>query len=262
MYPEDAVPAVFVSHGSPMAAMQRGPYQGALVKLGQRLKSSAVIAISAHWSSSATVFVSAAKEHHAIYDFGGFPHQLYDLTYSPAGDPALAKRIVNALRASGCKARLIDEGGLDHGVWMPLRLMYPEATVPVVPLSVPLRFTPKQLFELGLALAPYRGERCLILGSGGLVHNLTLFGGPKDQPIEWWAIEFDKWFAEKVAKHDLASLLDYKTLGPHANRAVPTFEHLAPVFIVLGAGCGYIRVETIARGFEYGSISMRSFALA
>ena len=245
-----------------MVAMERGPYQGALVKLGNRLKSSAVLAISAHWSSVATVFISAAERHNAIYDFGGFPRQLYDLTYSPPGHPALAKRIVNHLKTRGWKARLIDEGGLDHGAWMPLRLMYPEAAIPVVPLSVPLRLTPRQLFELGLALAPYRSEHCLILGSGGIVHNRALFrGGDREQPTERWAREFDRWFAERLAKHDIASLLDYRRFGPHAERAVPTFEHLAPVFIVLGAGCGYTRVETISGGFEYGLLSMRSFAL-
>ena len=245
-----------------MVAMQRGSYQGALVRLGRRVKPSAVLAISAHWWSQATVFVSAAESHKAIYDFGGFPRYLYDLSYSAPGDAALARRIADTLRASGCKARLINEGGLDHGVWMPLRLMYPEATVPVVPLSVPLGLTPKQLFEVGLALAPYRSESCLVFGSGGIVHNPLLFGGQKDQPTEWWARAFDKWFADKLARHDFASLFEYRRLGPFAERAAPTFEHLAPAFIVLGAGCGYIRVETIARGFEYGSISMRSFALA
>lgn len=263
MHAADPVPAVFLSHGSPMVAMERGPYQGALVKLGRRLKACAVIALSAHWSSVATVFVSGADAHDAIYDFGGFPRQLYDLTYSPPGHPTLAKGIANCLSTRGWKARLIDEGGLDHGVWMPLRLMYPEAEIPVVPLSVPLRLAPRQLFELGLALAPYRSQGCLILGSGGIVHNRTLFrGGEKDQPPERWAREFDRWFAEKLAKHDIASLLEYRRLGPHADRAVPTYEHLAPVFIVLGAGCGFRRVETIAGGFEYGLISMRSFAIA
>jgi len=262
MHAEEPVPPVFLSHGSPMVALERGPYQGALVKLGHRLKSSAIVAISAHWSSLATVFVSAAQGHEAIYDFGGFPRKLYDLTYSPPGEPALAKRISNDLRANGWRARLINEGGLDHGAWMPLRLMYPEAEIPVVPLSVPLALTPKQLFGLGLTLAPYRYENVLIMGSGGIVHNRTLFrGGEKDQPSERWAREFDKWFADKLARHDLASLFEYRRLGPYADRAVPTFEHLAPVFIVLGAGCGFTRVQTIAAGFEYGLISMRSFAL-
>lgn len=254
---------MFISHGSPAVAIERGAYQNALAAFGHRVQPDAVLAISAHSSSSNAVSIGAAARYQAVHDFGGFARALYDLTYSPPGSPGLAKRVASLLKEQGWAAELAEEGGLDHGAWVPLRLMYPEATIPVIPLAMPPHFNPQQLYKLGQALASLRSENVLILGSGGIVHNLLLFrGGPPDEAVVPWAKQFDDWFKQKLVEHDVASLLRYRELAPHAELAVPTFDHFAPVFPVLGAAAGYSRIETIFEGFQYGSISMRSFAIA
>ncbi len=255
-------PAVFISHGSPMVALERGPFQDALAAFGRRVHSKAIVAVSAHWGSSTSISISAAERYETIHDFGGFPPALYQLSYSPAGSPELAQRIASLFKSDGWP-EISTNRGLDHGVWIPLRLMYPEADIPVVQLSVPLDLTPQQLYDLGKTLQPLRAENIMIFGSGGIVHNLQLFrGGPVDQPVEPWAKEFDDWFEAKLKAHKIDDLIRYQELAPHAELAVPTFEHFAPVFIVLGAASDSDKIESIFEGFQYGALSMRSFAIA
>ena len=259
----ELAPAVFISHGSPMVALERGRYQESLAAFGQSHRPSAIVVVSAHWGSSSSIAVSRAERYEAVHDFGGFPRALYEITYAPPGLPGLAQRIAEQFQQAGWPAELVDNPGIDHGVWIPLRLMYPAADIPIVQLSVPLEFTPQQLFDVGKILKPMRSENILILGSGGIVHNLRLFrGGETNPPVEPWAQEFDNWFGDRLEQRDVASLLRFEEEGPHARLAVPTFEHLAPVFIVLGAADGYQTVRPIFQGFQYGSISMRSFAIA
>jgi len=258
----DVTPAVFISHGSPTVAIEHGPYQDALAVFGRRVQPDAIVVISAHSSSSSAISISGAERYRAVHDFGGFPRSLYELTYSPPGSPALAKRVLSLLDEQGWAAELSADNGLDHGVWVPLRVMYPEGTIPVVPLSVPPHFNPQQLYQLGQTLAPLRSESVMVLGSGGIVHNLRMFrGGPPEQPVASWAKEFDDWFELRLEEHDVASLLRYEALGPHSTLAVPTFDHFAPVFPVLGTAAACSHVETIFEGFQYGFISMRSFAI-
>ena len=146
-------------------------------------------------SSSSSIAISRAERYEAVHDFGGFPRALYEITYAPPGLPGLAQRIAGQLQQAGWPAELVDNPGIDHGVWIPLQLMYPAADIPIVQLSVPLEFTPQQLFDVGKILKPMRSENILILGSGGIVHNLRLFrGGETNPPVEPWAQEFDDWF--------------------------------------------------------------------
>lgn len=256
-------PAVFISHGSPMVAVERGPFQDALAAFGRLARPSAIVAISAHWGSSTSVSISAPERYETIHDFGGFPPALYELTYSPPGSPELALRIAGLLNSAGWTSEITSTRGLDHGVWIPLRLMYPEASIPVVQLSVPLDATPQQLYDLGTTLRPLRSENIMIFGSGGIVHNLRMFrGGPVDQPVEPWVREFDDWFKVKLEQRKIVDLIGYRELAPQAELAVPTFEHFAPVFIVLGAAPDSDKIEIIFEGFQYGALSMRSFAIA
>ncbi len=256
-------PAVFISHGSPMVAVERGPFQDALAAFGRRVRPQSMVALSAHWGSSTSVLISAADRYETIHDFGGFPPALYELRYAPLGSPALAQRIAGLLTSDGGKPEMTTTRGLDHGVWIPLRLMYPDADIPVVQISVPLDLTPQQLYEIGKTLQPLRSENIMIFGSGGIVHNLQMFrGGPIDQPVEPWVREFDDWFKAKLEQQKIADLLRYRELAPHPELAVPTFEHFAPVFIVLGAASDSDKIESVFEGFQYGALSMRSFAVA
>ena len=258
-----AMPAVFISHGSPMVALQYGPYQDALTEFGRTVRPSAIVAISAHWGSANTININGEARHSTMHDFGGFPPALYELTYNAPGSPQLAERIAGLLRENKWEARITSGRGLDHGVWIPLRLMYPAADIPVVELSVPLQFPPDELYRIGQVLAPLRREGALILGSGGVVHNLRLaYFEEVDHAVDPWAAQFDRWFADAVEHGKLNELFRFEEAAPHAQLAVPTFEHFAPVFVVLGAGLATGNVSTIYQGFEHGNISMRCFAIA
>jgi 4,5-DOPA dioxygenase extradiol len=256
------MPVAFISHGSPMVAIETGLYQDALERFGREHRPAAVVVISAHWDTSDAVFITSAAKHQLIYDFGGFPAELYELKYAAAGDPELAGRIHGVLRDADVPSALDKGRGLDHGVWVPLRLIYPEADVPVVELSIPGTRSPAELFRIGELLSPLRSEGVLILGSGGIVHNLRrLDWRHRDGPAEQWALDFDRWFTAKLEAWDIDGLLSYQQTAPSAVLAVPTNEHFHPVFVALGAAGGRGRIESIYEGFQYGTLSMRSFAV-
>jgi 4,5-DOPA dioxygenase extradiol len=256
------MPVVFVSHGSPMVAIETGPYQDALARFGRAHRPSAIVVISAHWDSGAAVRITSAARHRLIYDFGGFPQDLYELQYDAPGDPQLAGRIDALLREAGMAPTLDASRGIDHGVWIPLRLMYPDGGIPVVEVSFPGAMQPEQLFQVGKALAPLGSEGVLILASGGIVHNLRrLDWQHRNRPNEAWAETFDNWFARRLAEHDYEGLFGYQDRAPHAAWAVPTNEHFHPVFVALGAAGETAAAELIYEGFEYGTLSLRSFAL-
>ncbi len=254
--------AVFVSHGSPMSALESGAYQDALAAFGARWRPRAVVVVSAHWETGREVKVASAESQHLIYDFGGFPRELYEVQYPAKGAPAVAERVGELLAAADVRAELDAGRGLDHGVWVPLSLMYPQADVPVVALPVPMMMTPAELVRVGQALRPLREEGVMIVGSGGIVHNLRrLNWSGRAAPVEGWAAEFDNWFAERVKAWDVPALTGYAQGAPYAELAVPTAEHFHPVFVTLGAAGESPSVEWIHEGFEYGTLSMRSFAL-
>ncbi len=255
-------PVAFVSHGSPMVALDGGPYAQALEKFGAAFTPRAILVISAHWEHAHSVLITAAERPKLLYDFGGFPPALYDLTYEAAGDPALAREVQGALGEINVAATLDAERGWDHGVWIPLRLMYPQAAAPVVQMSLPLNSPPDQLFRIGETLGRLRNQRVLIVGSGGLVHNLQrIRPGQKDSPPHAWAEDFEKWAMEVIERQDFATLFGYRRYAAQARLAVPTPEHFAPLFVALGAAHPYSRVVTIFQGFHHASISMRCFAL-
>ena len=218
------IPAVFVSHGSPMVAIQTGPYQDALAQFGRTVRPRAILAISAHWGSSTTISVAGVARNRTICDFGGFPALLYELTYSAPGDPELASHIVGLLNEHGFQAAVTNDRGLDHGTWIPLRLMYPEADIPFVRMSVPLQLTPEELFKIGQALAPFHEQGVMILGSGGIVHNLRLVHfEDRDFPVERWAAEFDRWFADAVEQ---MTSLTYSATAPRRRMRSWRFQPL------------------------------------
>ena len=254
-------PSVFVSHGSPTEALERDPYTAALAEMGRRLTPRAIAVVSAHWTTERGVAVTSGTQHRLIYDFGGFPSELYRLEYPARGEPALASTIVRLARGAGFAAQPEPVRGLDHGAWVPLRLAWPGAEIPVVELSLP-ELPPEDLFRLGRALRPLRDEGVLVLGSGGIVHNLMLLQwNDHDAAPQAWAAEFDAWVAEHLAAGDVASVLDYRDRAPHAVRAAPTTEHIDPLFVSLGAALESERPFSIFEGFHYGSLGMRSFEL-
>ena len=252
-------PVLFVSHGAPTVALERGPYADALAGFGAAHPAPRAIAVvSAHWTAAGAVGITSAERHRLIYDFGGFPDALYALQYPAPGAPDVAARAARLLEAAGFSTRLDPVRGLDHGAWIPLRLAWPEARVPVVQLALP-DAPPESLLRFGAALAPLRDDGVLLVASGGLVHNLARvrFGDPATDP---WARAFDAWVAERVDLLDAAGLSRWRE-RPEAPLAAPTSEHLDPVLVAVGARAPEDRPATLYAGFQHGNLSMRSFAL-
>jgi 4,5-DOPA dioxygenase extradiol len=259
-----SVPAVFISHGSPMVAIEEDAYSEALRFFGEHLMlPRAIVVVSAHWEASTPIRVTASDKPNVIYDFGGFPEELYRLQYPCPGSPELADEIVEMLEAAGLAAAADPRRGLDHGAWIPLRHAFPAAEVPVVQVSLPQPRRIPALLRMGHALAPLRERGVLLLGSGGVVHNLRrVHFEDKAAPVEPWAREFDAWVAAKVEDRDLEGLTAYRTQAPHPELAVPTTEHFDPIFFTLGAALPGDHLIPIFEGFHHGSLSMRSFALS
>jgi 4,5-DOPA dioxygenase extradiol len=222
----------------------------------------AIVVVSAHFEEPGPIRVTSGERPETIHDFGGFPPALYRLSYPAPGAPALARAIVARLEAADLPATADPARGFDHGVWVPLRLAFPRAEVPVIAVSLPEPRTPGEVLRMGRALAPLRDEGALLVGSGVIVHNLRRARlDRRDGPVDGWAREFDGWIAGRVAARDVEALLGYRDRAPHAALAVPTPEHFDPLFFVLGTARDGDRLETVAEGFEYGNLSMRSFAL-
>lgn len=254
-------PTVFVSHGSPMTALDKGAYGAALAKFGGSVKPKAIALISAHWQEPGIRIASGARPG-MIYDFGGFPRQLYELKYDAPGSPDLAEEIAARMKDAGFDVQLDETRGWDHGVWVPLRLMFPAARIPVVEVSLPTRWTPQQLHKIGQALSGLRTSGVLIMGSGGIVHNLHRMNWrDKNATADPWAQDFQSWVKARVGQHDLESLFRYESQAPHARWAVPTAEHFAPLFPVVGAAGAAAELVPIFEGIEHGNMSMFSFEM-
>ncbi|HEY2093159.1 MAG TPA: class III extradiol ring-cleavage dioxygenase [Thermoanaerobaculia bacterium] len=248
-------PAVFVAHGAPSLALQDDAVTRALRTFGETLDGARAIAVvSAHWETRAGVRVNAVAKPEVIYDFGGFAPELYTMRYDAPGDPELAREIATMIGAS-----LETERGWDHGLWVPLTHIRPRADIPVVEISLPAPSRGDDLLRLGAALAPLRDRGIVVMGTGGIVHNLRRinFAGV-NAPAEEWAREFDTWVAERIEARDYAALARYQE-APNARDAVPTPEHYEPILVAAGAA-GDDTPRTIVDAFHYGTLSMRSIA--
>ncbi|TJZ78730.1 DODA-type extradiol aromatic ring-opening family dioxygenase [Chitiniphilus eburneus] len=231
------LPTFFVSHGSPMLALDAGNAGKAWAQIGQDLpRPRAVLMVSAHWHATGSA-VSAVAEPETIHDFGGFPPALYALQYPAPGDPALAREVFQALTDHGFTPRTDPARGLDHGAWVPLRVMYPKADVPVVQLALDMRQGPAWHYHLGQALRSLRDSGVLIVGSGSMTHNLHDVFGPEPVSPDYVA-PFQDWMHGQLDAGNLGALLDYRRHAPHAERAHPSEEHLLPLFVALGAAEG------------------------
>lgn len=256
------MPSLFLAHGSPMTLVDK-EYGAAVRKFVGRLKRlRAVVAISAHWQTDGDLRITSSPQPRLIYDFAGFPDWLYQVSYPCPGDRAVAQSIAILLQRRGISARLDPERGLDHGVWVPLSLALPEANVPVIQVSLPGSSDAEQLIALGQALAPLRSEDVLLVGTGGIVHNLARVDmGTADGVAEPWAEEFDGWVADRAREVDTPALSNYRHAAPHAAEAVPTSEHYDPLLVTMGTALPNDSALEIYTGFRYGTLSLRSFAL-
>ena len=259
-----AFPTIFLSHGSPMLALQDSPARRFLQGLGASLgRPQSILVVSAHWESAGAPALSLAPQPGTIHDFGGFPRALFEMRYPAPGAPALAQRAAALLEAAGLRAGLSPERGLDHGAWVPLSLMYPQADIPVTQLSVLRDRGPLEHERLGLAIAALRQEGVLVIGSGSLTHNLyEIRGQGVDAPAPHWVSEFEAWMQARLEGSEREALLGYRALAPFAEKNHPTDEHLLPLFVAMGAAGAQARATRLHASVEHGVLAMDAYAFA
>ncbi|MCD0279324.1 dioxygenase [Xanthomonas melonis] len=252
------MPSLYISHGSPMTALQPGQVGQRLQELRERLpRPRAIVVASAHWLGRRPL-VSGAARPGTIHDFGGFPAPLYALEYPAPGDAALAQQIVRQLEQAGLHPQLDGQRGFDHGVWVPLRLLYPAADIPVVSLSIQPELGPAHQLAVGHALAPLREDGVLVIGSGSITHNLHDFAhGYSAEREAPYVRPFIEWTERRLMDDDIPALLDYRRQAPHAERAHPSDEHLLPLYVAMGAaGSPRLGAQRIDAGIDQGFLAM------
>ncbi len=251
------LPTLFISHGSPMHAINAGAAGEVWAQSVSRPpKPNAILMVTAHWESRQPM-LSGNPMPPMIYDFGGFPDALYQINYPAAGSPQLARRAAALLQAAGLPAAIDVERGLDHGSWVPLLKMFPAADVPVVQLSVQPLMTPRHHYDVGRALAPLTAEGVLIVGSGHLTHNLRDWMDSRGQTRHMaYAVQFQRWVNERLLADDVDGLIAYREGAVDAVRAHPTEEHFLPLFVALGAAGASPRLERLYDGFEGHALAM------
>jgi 4,5-DOPA dioxygenase extradiol len=250
------MPAVYLGHGAP-PLVDDPIWPGELKRWAADLpRPKAILVISAHWEN-APLTIGATARAPLIYDFYGFPERYYQVTYPSPGAPDLARRVRELLEAETPIAEAPTRG-LDHGAYVPLTVMYPDADVPVLQISMP-SLDARELLALGRKLAPLRDEGVLIMGSGFLTHGLPFIRDFRpDAPPPAWSSEFDHWSAETLARGDVDTLLDYKRRAPGVRFAHPTVDHFVPLFVALGASLGQKEIpQTVIDGYFLG-LSKRS----
>jgi 4,5-DOPA dioxygenase extradiol len=252
------LPSVFISHGSPMHALEPGPAGEVWKALGARLgKPRAIVIASAHWETDLPMLTGTARPQ-TIHDFYNFPEPLYRLRYPAPGAPEIAQRAQELLQNAGIGVSIDGSRGLDHGAWAPLLYMYPEADVPVVQISVQPALGPRHHVAVGNSLRNLSGEGVLLIGSGHMTHNLRDWARGRGTP-EPYAREFQAWVFDKLNKHDVADLIEYRARSAHGARAHPTDEHFLPLFFALGAAPERAKPERVYDAIDSGVLAMDAY---
>jgi 4,5-DOPA dioxygenase extradiol len=259
-----SMPALFISHGSPMLAIEDSSARRFLLQLGKTLpRPKAIIVASAHWETTGSVEVSLAAHPETIHDFGGFPEVLFDIQYPAKGAPGTAARTAELLQQAGIAVASSANRGLDHGAWVPLRLMYPDADIPTAQISLRHGAAPAEHEQIGKALRTLRDDGVLIIGSGSLTHNLYAYRGASlDAAVPSWVSDFGDWMHTRLQANQRDSLLDYRAQAPFAVRNHPTEEHLLPLFVAMGAAGDAPLAERLHASYEYGVLAMDMYALS
>lgn len=263
------LPSLFISHGSPMLALEPGDARDFLSSLGGTLpRPKSILVVSAHhdadWTGGQATVTSAAQPE-TVHDFGNFPQALFDMRYPAPGDPDLAARVQHLLAQAGGDVAADSQRGLDHGAWVPLSLVYPDADIPVVQLSIHSSAAPEWHYALGQALAPLRNEGVLIIGSGSITHNLrALFTAdmPVDAPSHAAVAPFTDWVADRAARDAIDDLLHMVERAPYGREHHPTMDHILPFHVAMGAGVenGALRAKRLHHSSTYGLLAMDIYA--
>ncbi|MFB9325844.1 DODA-type extradiol aromatic ring-opening family dioxygenase [Paenibacillus aurantiacus] len=252
------LPSLFLAHGSPMLAIEQTEYATFLEELGARFKPKAIVVFTAHWETETLAMTYTDDVYETIYDFGGFPDELYQIEYRARGSKVVAEMLEARFAEHDIPVRRDGERGLDHGTWTLLHRMYPEANIPLVQLSVNPYRSPEEHYRIGEALRGLGEQGILVIGSGVTVHNLRMIKWGQREP-EGWSVAFDDWLIERLDHGDSESLFRYEELAPGARMAVPRAEHFVPLYVALGSGSKE-KPEILYRGYDMGTLSYLSFA--
>ena len=261
----DRLPTLFISHGGPNIVISDTPARHYLEALADGLpKPRAIVVVSAHFETDGVAVVTDPQPG-MIYDFGGFAPELYEMVYPAPGEPELAQRVFSLLGEAGLRPGRIEKRGYDHGTWTPLKLIYPDATIPVVQVSIDPRRDARWHYEIGRALSPLRDEGVLLIGSGHITHNLRAFfsvmrqRAAPDPQLPAKVRAFTDWFARTLAEGDTAALLDWKAKAPFAADNHPTDEHLMPIFFAYGAAGESPKAERAHASVDHGFFANDSY---
>jgi 4,5-DOPA dioxygenase extradiol len=254
-------PALFVPHGAPTFALRPGAAGAALSRCAASLpRPRAIVVISAHWETSIPT-VGLAPRLETIHDFSGFPRELYDIRYPASGCPEAAREVAAALQRAGIEVAFDERRGLDHGAWVPLRLMFPDADVAVIPLSIQPHLGPAHALKVGRALAGLREQGLLVIASGNVTHNLRdYFSASRSGTTPGYVREFADWIWHRLEQGDTTGLVDYRRAAPQAVQAHPTEEHLLPLFVALGAAGEEFTAERLHAGIDDYVLAMDAYA--
>jgi 4,5-DOPA dioxygenase extradiol len=258
------VPALFVSHGAPLFALDAGETGPALTRWGAALRTQfpglrGVLIMSPHWMAPG-VRVGTGAQPTTWHDFGGFPPALYQLHYPAPGSPVLAGEVLALLQQAGIEAEGDAKRPFDHGAWVPLMHLFPQADVPVVQIALPEHAGPAEVYALGAAVQSLRSQGVLVIGSGSMTHNLGEFFGGAREPAPY-VLAFSRWIEAALARGDMAALLDYRRQAPEAARAHPTEDHFLPLFFALGAAGKDLHANYLSREVMYSMLAMDAFEL-
>ncbi len=255
----EKTPVIFIGHGSPMNALADNSFTDSLALLGKTIEPpKAILVISAHWLTTNKTYVSVNPFPKTIYDFGGFPDELYKVKYEPKGSPEMAREVIKEVKSIG----ILEEHqmGLDHGAWSVLRHIYPAANIPTFQMSIDYSKPPQYHFELAKELQNLRNKDILILSSGNIVHNLQRikWGETDPKPFDW-AVEFDAIVKNKIEKRQFSDLADFNSFGNIGRLAHPSYDHYLPMVYSVGLINPNEEVKYTYEGMEMGSLSMRCF---
>lgn len=258
------MPVLFVGHGSPMSAIEENVWTAAWRKMGNDIgnktpRPTAILAISAHWITRGGLLVTASAHPPMTYDMGGFPAEIYQYKYPSAGDPKLAKDIQDTLTPT-IPVHGDTAWGYDHGTWVVLKHMFPKADIPVIQLSLDYSKAPSFHYELAKKLQPLRDRGVLILCSGNIVHNLSRMIRTETVPFDW-AVDFDQRINTYIKDGNHQAVVDFQKLGSLASMAHPTYDHFLPLLVALGVQFKGEEIRSFCDGFQYKSVSMRSFRI-
>lgn len=251
------LPSFFIPHGSPYILEAKHPVVDFLKGFAKSTgieKPDAIVVWTAHWESDVQK-ISSIKEYSTIHDFYGFPKELYEMTYPAKGNPELAKEVQELYKKNGIEAELDDTRGIDHGAWTILKLMYPEANIPVVQMSINPNATPAEIYKIGTSLTPLREKNILVIGSGATVHNLRLMTHPLNYPAEQWALDFDDWLIKNVEAWNTDNLFNYLKDAPEGEKCVPTSDHYYSFLYSVGTGHTNKKPSILHRSTMFGNLT-------